>query len=66
MATHSSPRTWAWMVQWKAPCLKGRMEPLWLLVPLGKIHSPTWGEIRAASEGGQGAPQRGGSARTAP
>lgn len=35
--------TWAWTARWKAPRLKGSMEPLWFLVPSGKTQTRTWG-----------------------
>lgn len=33
--------TWAWTARWKAPRLKGSMEPLWFLVPSGKTQTLT-------------------------
>ena len=39
--TAAYPRTWAWTARWKAPRLKGSMEPLWLRVPSGKTHTRT-------------------------
>lgn len=38
--------TWAWTARWKAPRLKGSMEPLWFLVPSGKTQTRTWGRQR--------------------
>lgn len=36
--------TWACTARWKAPRLKGSMEPLWFLVPSGKTQTRTWEE----------------------
>lgn len=33
--------TWACTARWKAPRLKGSMEPLWFLVPSGKTQTLT-------------------------
>lgn len=33
--------TWACTARWKAPRLKGSMEPLWFLVPSGKTQTRT-------------------------
>lgn len=33
--------TWAWTARWKAPRLKGSIEPLWFLVPSGKTQTRT-------------------------
>lgn len=35
--------TWACTARWKAPRLKGSMEPLWFLVPSGKTQTLTCG-----------------------
>lgn len=42
--------TWACTARWKAPRLKGSMEPLWFLVPSGKTQTRTWGRKKVKED----------------